>query len=475
MKKNVIKTIKKSLLLILLLGFQQAVFAQLNTKTKSELEALKVKAIKNEDYASAAKYKRAIDIKSEIQKALNQEDYSNAASLKKELLALDSSNGSTVEVNTNQNSPTEFNSNGIEFYNTVYLVNKISNETSKLEKQTAIIETSSYNALYVAGSTSYWTVKGYSSPTQITKNDQVKFITKIEKGVDPSSIFKLYHLGFGGKKEFKRQYLSFKTTAAAYTGASTSQNADNDIAIEFKKIKDEIYEVVINQELIPGEYAFVLGSTWHLFGVKNKISTNSQISVSELKNYTTSDVYQLDPSLPKIAYLGVDFSLLRIKADKFIGQDVFGKNQLIDGLDIFNNKQVKHGKIDSWIDKKGQTFYYPSFGRTYGKNNLPSRWILSSADPYELNEQLIRDHIKNYDINSAGLGFVFIPGVIDSEKKNIYGYFVWFDFESKKIINMTKIEGPSNIVKKIKSPDFIVDFLYQYKRYTDRYYRQNKL
>lgn len=262
---------------------------------------------------------------------------------------------------------------------------------------------------------------------------------------------------------FKRQYLSFKTTVATYTGASTSQNTDNDIAIEFKKTADEIYKIVINQELIPGEYAFVLGSTWHLFGVKNKISTNSQISVSELKNYTVSDVYQLAPSLPKIAYLGVDFSLLRIKADKFIGQD------------IFNNKQVKHGKIDSWIDKKGQTFYYPSFGRTYGKKNLPSTWILSSADPYEINEQLIRDHIKNYDINSAGLGFVFIPGVIDSEKKNIYGYFIWFDFESRDIINMTKIEGPSNIVKKIKSPDFMVDFLYQYKRYTDRYYRQNKL
>ncbi len=462
---------RKSLLIfIALITFSSFVFGQtFDNKSITQLTSLKKKAVSKQDYELAAKYKRAIELKKEISSAVKAENYQKAASLKKDLTAL---NGS-APLNTSKKSSSSKVTVGNEsiFANTVYLHNNSTGENTKLEMQNAKFAIETFNAYWVAGSSSFWTVKGYYSLVQLTNKDDFTFIIKLSEGIDPASIVTMVKLSLLGKNELDRKQIDSKTIAAAYAGAQTSRNLSADMPISFKYLGDNIYEIVVNQMILPGEYAFKFGIKWYLFGTQDRISNNTEYPVTAA-NYDTKDFYHLPSDAPNISWLGIDCSLFLFRSNYNVGKEGQVKGILLDGFDYNRDKYMNHGKMESWFVKKHRMNYLPAFGYDITQKNLASKWIIPRDQDYQpLTKEQIEKHIKDYEINMEGIGIVLISEIIDRAKGKHHAYMVVFDFETREVLLMQKLVSKIATDRTPKDGNFAKDFLYITKVFVDRYYR----
>lgn len=462
---------RKSLLIcVVLMMISTTIFAQtFDDKSVTQLTSLKKKAASKQDYELAAKYKKAIEIKGELSKAVKAEDYSKAASLKKELSAL---NGSAPLSNSKKGSSTHAAKGSETLYaNTVYLRNNVTGEDRKLEMQDAKFAIETYSAFVVAGSTSFWTVKGYYSTMQLTKKDDFTFVIKMGAGVDPASIVSLVKLSLLGKQTLSRKQLDSKTTAAAYAGAQTASNLSQDVPISFKDIGDNVYEIVINQMILPGEYAFKFGIKWYLFGTQDRVSNNPEYPATAA-SYDTKEFYHLPSDAPNLTWLGIDCSLFLFRSNYNVGREGTVKSILLDGFDYNRDKYMNHGKLESWFDKKTRMNYLPAFGYDVTQKNLTSKWIIPREEEYQpLTKEQIEKHIKDYEINMEGIGMVLISEIIDRATGKHHASMVVFDFETREVLLMQKLVTKIATDRTPKDGNFAKDFLYSTKLFVDRYYR----
>ena len=249
-------------------------------KKEKELREEMEVAIKNEDYAKAAELKSQIEsgsfsssndntaeinrLEKEMNEAVNKEDYKRAGELKKQIEILQS--GGTVTENTSSSSSSSSNNNGavpeLDFVNQVFLWNK-DGSVSSLEKAEGKLTTSG-GGFVVASATSSYTLPGTKSSVRVNPNN-ARYIVKVFKGTDPSETIKFLKFDIRGRRSPSRFADQYKSTAAMYH-SETGKVTDQYIEVSFKKITDEVFEIVV-PKLETGEYGFVYINKFFAFGI----------------------------------------------------------------------------------------------------------------------------------------------------------------------------------------------------------------
>jgi hypothetical protein len=139
-----------------------------------------------------------------------------------------------------------------EFINQVYLLDK-DKKLQKLEKKDAEI-TNKSKAIGMGGARQVYIMEGAKSEVVVPAGDMTFVISTGGSGFasDPSSMLTLYK--FEGKKN-KRE-----TTAASYGGIGNkgkSKGGENEIPLNYKKMKEGVFGIVPEKALEKGEYAFI--------------------------------------------------------------------------------------------------------------------------------------------------------------------------------------------------------------------------
>jgi hypothetical protein len=123
------------------------------------------------------------------------------------------------------------------------------NTLGNLERADATIE-SKLKGMGYGGVESYYTAFSSKSGVRYSNNTLPKIIIKIEDNIDPADIISL---SVGEIKKDRRRFLqrSMKLGGAARDVSTTN------VALEFTKISEGIYEIKLPTEIRPGEYAFM--------------------------------------------------------------------------------------------------------------------------------------------------------------------------------------------------------------------------
>lgn len=126
------------------------------------------------------------------------------------------------------------------------------NELKALERTDATVDVKSKGMVY-GGVEVFYSVFGKISPIRFKKSELPKLIVKIDGSADPAESIMLAKT-FEQKKD-RRRFIKSKLT-----GVISSKSKDiskYDVALDFKKIRDGLYEVIITGQIEPGEYAFM--------------------------------------------------------------------------------------------------------------------------------------------------------------------------------------------------------------------------
>jgi hypothetical protein len=456
------RTILHSFLVLLFTFIANFFFAQdYSQMSLIELEQLKSEAAASENYQEANKIKTIIELKKKLKIAADSENYAEAAKLKSEIQSL--VNGKIQETSTSQQ-----NRNGalnFEFYNKVYVV-EAGQPNLELEIQNSMQSTSTHIGYGFYKSIIFDYVPGQYSSTQLKKGRHYKLYYKAEKGIDPNTTFKMAKLELSAyETALTRRYISNEVKAATYKG-DYPVNFNNIIPLTFNKISDDIYELSFDQLIEPGEYAIMNGNNWHLFGVQDVISLNPNLK--EPTEIVPIEFYENDYSLPKLAFLGVDYSLCKFTSTKNMGRDFECRNAWDKGNMKFYKSAVKQGRIEGWLSKPGNLIFYPEFGRSISAKQFPEKWILPDETQYSISIEELEKHIQNYQVNFPGLGMVILPEFFQMKSKDLTGYVVIYDFRTRKIVDYYHAEFGLAIDNGFDDDDFEANFLRILKYYIDR-------
>ena len=140
-----------------------------------------------------------------------------------------------------------------EFSEQPYLWLKKTNELIKLSKEKADMKTSlSMKVTY--------SFAGMTSQTVVEKSDGLSFliITTMPVSLNSATLYKL---------EVKKKKSRFVEVASAGIGGMDMKD-ENAISMDYKKVGDDLYELVISEELTEGEYAFTNGMNSFTFTIQ---------------------------------------------------------------------------------------------------------------------------------------------------------------------------------------------------------------
>ena len=156
-----------------------------------------------------------------------------------------------------------------EFSSQPYIL-EANNSYKKLERADAQIETKMVGMGYYGGFETYFTAFEPESDVRLSMNSLPKIIIKIEGNVDPSEIISL------SEAEVKRDRRRFLQSSRGMRGRA-HDISDTYIKLEFKKIRNGIFEVILPSDIQPGEYAFMPINS----GGSNTLQTyNSKVKIS---------------------------------------------------------------------------------------------------------------------------------------------------------------------------------------------------
>lgn len=247
-------------------------------KREKELRLKMSKALQEENYALAADIQQQLEeggagsanaelarLEKELQSAINNEEYAKASEIKKQMEALKTGGTYTPSAtSTAETSASSTPATGEEpqFVNQVYF--RATNGTlHSLEKEEGKLTTSG-GGFYYAEATSSYMIPGAESPVRLDPN-KLSFVVKALPGVDPSSQIKLVKLDVRGRHN-NRYADAYKTTSAMFH-SETGAVSENDIPIAFKSLGNNVFEIVLQQRLKPGEYAFMYITKMFAFGI----------------------------------------------------------------------------------------------------------------------------------------------------------------------------------------------------------------
>ncbi len=251
-----------------------------NLKREKELRLEMAEALKTENYGRAAEIKKQLEagpaassssgpnlasLESDLQQAINVEDYKKAAKIQKQIDALKSgkplpaSKTPTATKATNSH----LNSSEPEFVNQVYY-SDINGNLHSLEKAEGQLKTSG-GGFYYASATSSYMITGASSPVRLERG-KLNFVVKTLPGMDPAGSFKLVKLDVRGRRSSDRYADAYKSTAAMFH-SETGAVSENNVPIAFRSLGNNVFQIVIEKDLGPGEYSFMYITKMFAFGI----------------------------------------------------------------------------------------------------------------------------------------------------------------------------------------------------------------
>jgi hypothetical protein len=131
-----------------------------------------------------------------------------------------------------------------------------------LEKQQPNIQ-SKVKAFGYGGAQTSTIYKGAKSPVRFKAGQDIQFVIRAGRGVDPDSLIKLNVLSVS---KDQRSVTMAKIGSMGFGGVK-STNGEAQQALNFKKYGEQSYTVSPAQPLAPGEYAFTFGQYAFLFGI----------------------------------------------------------------------------------------------------------------------------------------------------------------------------------------------------------------
>jgi len=258
--------------------FQKA--ADLKNEKKLRLDMKN--ALYDEDYAKAAQLKNQISmisgegnsnkiasLEKELDQAINSEDYGRASQIKNQIEALKNGSSSSQSISTTQVVSGDI-LDQLEFINQVYYYEKSSGRAVPLEKGKPEAKSSTKAVPGYAQSTTYYVIDGVRSSVRFSGASGHSFIVKTTPGVDPSDTFRLVKFEILGRNNPQRHMAAFTATGSGWgwgSGGSSGQISKFDVPIEFKKIENGVYEIILQQSLEKAEYTFYLPNKMYAFGI----------------------------------------------------------------------------------------------------------------------------------------------------------------------------------------------------------------
>ena len=111
----------------------------------------------------------------------------------------------------------------------------------------------------------YFTAFNETSTKSFTTSEIPTFVIKVDDGIDPSDFLTLI------KAKVKKKKRLFVQGNMSATGKARDVS-ENVVSLEYKKISDNYYKIILGKDLIAGEYAFIrVLNTENQAGVKVKI------------------------------------------------------------------------------------------------------------------------------------------------------------------------------------------------------------
>lgn len=135
-----------------------------------------------------------------------------------------------------------------EFSSRPYILND-DNTLRDLERTDAQIDVKLKGMGY-GGSETYYTAFTPKSDVRFAKNALPRLIIKVEGNVDPSELISL------SKGEVKKDRRRFLQGDLAFGGKARDVSSSY-VKLEFKKIGNGIFEIILPSDIQPGEYAFM--------------------------------------------------------------------------------------------------------------------------------------------------------------------------------------------------------------------------
>ena len=148
-----------------------------------------------------------------------------------------------------------------------------------------------------------------------------------------------------------------------------------------------------------------------------------------------------------VTWFGSDFSLFRLSNKKKVGEDEKLQSYIY-GWNEYYKASVSNVKIASWISAK-KVFNDKKFTDESYKNFLAKNWI--TEEKHTITKEDIQEHLKNYSSKHKGVGLVFIVECFHkTDLSMVSGYFVWFDIESKEVLQIFDVNGGATTFTYVK-------------------------
>lgn len=167
-------------------------------------------------------------------------------------------------------------------------------------------------------------------------------------------------------------------------------------------------------------------------------------------------------------YMGLDFSLFNFVSIKKNGEEQKNIKFISVWQDQFS-KKIPEKKLAQWLGKSEFNSDRESSENLYTQN-LNRQWIVASGR--SLSENEIQAQLQTYKSSHHGLGLVFVPGSFDETNGQLSLYIVWFDLDTRTIVNMQNVSvkaGPSTMTAR-----WLDGLVASTKKYIDQYYKKRQ-
>lgn len=123
------------------------------------------------------------------------------------------------------------------------------NKLDNLERADAQVDVK-VKALGYGGSETYYTVFSAASPVSFSKEKLPRLLIKLDGNTDPAEVVVL------SKAIIKKDRRRFLQGSNAL-GGKARNISDSFVPLEFKKLKEGLFEIILPADIAPGEYGFM--------------------------------------------------------------------------------------------------------------------------------------------------------------------------------------------------------------------------
>lgn len=213
-------------------------------------------ALADEDYEAAGKIKKEKQYYLDLRQAIIDEDGLT-------LMSLSGSAPSPYNYQPKGGKTVIVDNSGPEFINHVYAIGD-QGDYIKLEKVEGNRVTAGGGFYGFSAKVTSYMVPGNESKVKMAAT-QKRFIVRTISGIDPADMFELVKFDIRTAK--KDRYVDMSTSNRAMYYSSKGDVTENRIITDFKSQGNGVYEIVLSEDLEPGEYGFIHGSRFFAFSV----------------------------------------------------------------------------------------------------------------------------------------------------------------------------------------------------------------